>query len=1157
MKNSAIDPTLTNFILDLDNSGRSFMTLKNYKSDANHFAQWFVDKIRQDGVFVDSFTESIPFIHPNISKDYKQHLLTLNTPIKTINRRLSTLRALSRFLVNRQLVDTDFTQGLQNLSVLPHKNDFESIIGSFKTHLTLLRVSKNTIKNYVSDVRHFLAWLGHLKVSEGTLTAYRAYLENSFSASTAQRKAVSIKKFLDWARKNHITLQITARDAVIKPELTPQATVVFPESRKKASSLFKALFSGGVLVLIVGTGIILLDNENFFTPTPTLPEDILSSEQIPSGSTSVLGAYQEALTRVYSEAGVIKLEGDAPGIVSDQALLLQGQELVLSTPDASDGDITLNPDGKGKLNVILEGEEGNLFGAAAANLNSGSLFYGYVGNDSGTYDLLVFQTGSDPETKFQIDANGNTSMAGSILGVFDVNLTGDLRIGESVRFDSGGGLANITGYNQTQGRFEINQLADDYALIRKNITKDMNPSTSDLLVLDLNEIEQEAGSATNTLVVTRSGGLPDSYAIYVPKGNVLIRDNLTVGETFKANGNVTLGNSIENNFTIRATSSFLNPITIEGTATQSIALAVFNETGSNSPLTASVAGETKFEIKNNGDAYFYGSGTTCVIGDGAGVTCASDSRLKQNIAPVEDALTKIKSLEAVTYSWIDPTRNQRSNLGLIAQNVENVFPEAVQYIAHDIKGVDYASLVVPLVKAVQELDEKVEKGVIASSHIFTEKIIAASVVAANLIAENIKAGTITATKIAIEESLIALDIITTNITAGTLVTKKLVAESSYIATATVDNLLISSGLVTPSVKTALITPNSGQDLVVRLESSELEPESRFVVQNTDQVEVSSIDTRGNAYFAGSISAADATLSGTVNSNQLAVSNDATIAGTIYADRVIANFVESPDGLTKEKILEIENLLKEIEFNQKLLSGLAQTTEVGTDEVATDNNLDSTYNNLSSLSLNHLFVTDQAAFFSMSVSTSLAFGTDMVISSQDNSINTLFAPLSLQSLALAPIDLMAGKVRINTNGDVEIFGNLYLTGNIHAQNAFFGTDAAIDASGSAEFRQVQTQKLIIAADIASPSASLATKQIIESNASAGKATVAAGLNEIIVRNENVSDKTLVYVTPTSTTKNRVLYVKAKGEGFFIVGFSNVLDVDVEFNWWVIDLDSAEE
>jgi len=52
-------------------------------------------------------------------------------------------------------------QGVSNLSILPasHKAKLHPLISEFEKHLTSEKVSQNTIKNYLSDIRQFFQWV--------------------------------------------------------------------------------------------------------------------------------------------------------------------------------------------------------------------------------------------------------------------------------------------------------------------------------------------------------------------------------------------------------------------------------------------------------------------------------------------------------------------------------------------------------------------------------------------------------------------------------------------------------------------------------------------------------------------------------------------------------------------------------------------------------------------------------------------------------------------------------------------------------------------------------------------------------------------------------------------------------------------------------------
>lgn len=81
---------------------------------------------------------------------------------------------------------------------------------------------------------------------------------------------------------------------------------------------------------------------------------------------------------------------------------------------------------------------------------------------------------------------------------------------------------------------------------------------------------------------------------------------------------------------------------------------------------------------------------------------SSDRRLKENIKPLTGGLAKLETLEPVTFAYISDTTH-RERLGLIAQDVEKVFPQAVATGNGGFKAVDYPALVPALVGAVKEL----------------------------------------------------------------------------------------------------------------------------------------------------------------------------------------------------------------------------------------------------------------------------------------------------------------------------------------------------------------------------------------------------------------------------------------------------------------------
>ena len=133
--------------------------------------------------------------------------------------------------------------------------------------------------------------------------------------------------------------------------------------------------------------------------------------------------------------------------------------------------------------------------------------------------------------------------------------------------------------------------------------------------------------------------------------------------------------------------------------------AIGSTGGNNTPGTASTT--LAFHHYNgsawNNEVEFDSSGN--IVADG-NVTAYSDERLKSNIQTLESGLDKVNQLRGVTY-----TKNEKENIGVIAQEVEKILPEIVVTgnTEQKLKSVDYGRLTAVLIEAVKELSQKIEK----------------------------------------------------------------------------------------------------------------------------------------------------------------------------------------------------------------------------------------------------------------------------------------------------------------------------------------------------------------------------------------------------------------------------------------------------------------
>ena len=111
--------------------------------------------------------------------------------------------------------------------------------------------------------------------------------------------------------------------------------------------------------------------------------------------------------------------------------------------------------------------------------------------------------------------------------------------------------------------------------------------------------------------------------------------------------------------------------------------------------------------------------TGLVIVNGSGTysgtwTQASDQRFKKEVEPIKDAINKITQLNGISYEFNTsdfPEKNFANGrqIGLIAQEVEKIFPELVKTDPEGYKSVAYQNLVAVLIEAVKEQQKSIDQ----------------------------------------------------------------------------------------------------------------------------------------------------------------------------------------------------------------------------------------------------------------------------------------------------------------------------------------------------------------------------------------------------------------------------------------------------------------
>ena len=101
---------------------------------------------------------------------------------------------------------------------------------------------------------------------------------------------------------------------------------------------------------------------------------------------------------------------------------------------------------------------------------------------------------------------------------------------------------------------------------------------------------------------------------------------------------------------------------------------------------------------SDSDLMTLASGSLTVAGD---VTISSDARLKSNIVALGPTLISLLQLEAKSYTMKND-KEQKQKIGLLAQEVQKVFPELVSEDNNGMLAVNYQALVPVLINALKE-----------------------------------------------------------------------------------------------------------------------------------------------------------------------------------------------------------------------------------------------------------------------------------------------------------------------------------------------------------------------------------------------------------------------------------------------------------------------
>ena len=308
-------------------------------------------------------------------------------------------------------------------------------------------------------------------------------------------------------------------------------------------------------------------------------------------------------------------------------------------------------------------------------------------NSDSNYYYYVATTGADPNSRMLIwSVSDNAWMA-----VFDFNGTdfteGNVSNNQALGF-SGIFDDTVTANTDTDGGRNIPQAG-------VGVVYSSGGGTS------INATLHTSGDAEFVGVVTAAG---------VVAGTLEVLDDASVGRNLSVGG----ASTFVGNTTTFGDATFKQDVIIEGS------LSLAGGGGGGGISTDGTTGITSTSISTK-DLYVSGIATAQtgdILGDllvrgnakVVGVVTAenfdslSDLRYKENIRPIENALDKVADLNGIHFDY---KNSGNKSMGLIAQDVQKVFPECVS--GKDPISVNYNGIIGALVEAVKELKDQNEQ----------------------------------------------------------------------------------------------------------------------------------------------------------------------------------------------------------------------------------------------------------------------------------------------------------------------------------------------------------------------------------------------------------------------------------------------------------------
>ena len=310
---------------------------------------------------------------------------------------------------------------------------------------------------------------------------------------------------------------------------------------------------------------------------------------------------------------------------------------------------------------------------------------------------------------------GSATFGSSLSVTGNTSLTGTLSVSGAATLASNGlnvgsGQLNVTGGNVSMsGSVGVSGTLTAGAVTVSGATtlaaNGLNVGSGQLQVLGGNVSTNGSLSATGngsfggTLGVTGAATFSSTMAV---TGAATFSSNVTVA-TPSSGGHATTKTYVDNADALKLN---LTGGTLSGNLTISASTGQYNISASSyawSFLANSSNAGIYRNTAGNWACYVDTSANFTALGN---VTAYSDERIKEDIHTIEYAVDRVRALRGVYYNRKD---TGAPGVGVIAQEMQRVFPEVVHENEDGMLSVAYGNLVGVLIEAIKELADRVEE----------------------------------------------------------------------------------------------------------------------------------------------------------------------------------------------------------------------------------------------------------------------------------------------------------------------------------------------------------------------------------------------------------------------------------------------------------------